>query len=63
MSERTAVLFLVLCIAALLGLIELEKVFEEEKIAKKERQIAEIKKQKEDQKKLLNLRIKFLKLE
>ena len=46
MSERTAVLFLVLCIAALLGLIELEKVFEEEKIAKKERQIAEIKKQK-----------------
>ena len=63
MSERTAVLFLVLCIAALLGLIELEKVFEEEKIAKKERQIAEIKKQKEDQKKLLNLKIKFLKLE
>ena len=61
MSERTAVLFLVLCIAALLGLIELEKVFEEEKIAKKERQIAEIKKQKEDQKKLLNLKIKFLK--
>ena len=46
MSERTAVLFLVLCIAALLGLIELEKVFEEEKIAKKERQIAELKKQK-----------------
>ena len=61
MSERTAVLFLVLCIAALLGLIELEKVFEEEKIAKKERQIAEVKKQKEDQKKLLNLKIKFLK--
>ena len=51
MNERTAVLFLVLCITALLGLIELEKVFEDEKIAKKERQIAEIKKQKEDQKK------------
>ena len=60
MSERTAVLFLVLCVASLLGLIELEKVFEEEKIAKKERQIAEIKKQKEDQKKLLNSKIKFL---
>ena len=61
MSERTAVLFLVLCIAALLGLIELEKVFEEEKIAKKERQIAESKKQKKIKKKLLNLKIKFLK--
>ena len=51
MNERTAVLFLVLCVAALLGLIELEKVFEEEKIAKKERKVAELKKQKEDQKK------------
>ena len=38
MNERTAVLFLVLCVAALLGLIELEKVFEEEKIAKKRAQ-------------------------
>ena len=51
MNERTAVLFLVLCVAALLGLIELEKVFEEEKIAKKERKVAELKKQKEDQEK------------
>ena len=62
MSERTAVLFLVLCIAALLGLIELEKVFEEEKIAKKERQIAEIKKQKEDQKKAAELEDKIFKV-
>ena len=51
MNERTAVLFLVLCVASLLGLIELEKVFEEEKIAKKERKVAEFKKQKEDQEK------------
>ena len=51
MNERTAVLFLVLCVAALLGLIELEKVFQEEKIAKKERKVAELKKQKEDQEK------------
>ena len=62
MSERTAVLFLVLCIAALLGLIELEKVFEEEKIAKKERQIADIKKQKEDQKKAAELEDKIFKV-
>ena len=62
MSERTAVLFLVLCIAALLGLIELEKVFEEEKIAKKERQIAEIKQQKEDQKKAAELEDKIFKV-
>ena len=33
MNERTAVLFLILCVAALLGLIELEKVFEEEKLS------------------------------
>ena len=51
MNERTAVLFLVLCVAALLGLIELEKVFEEEKISKKERKVAELKKQKEDREK------------
>ena len=62
MSERTAVLFLVLCIAALLGLIELENAFEEEKIAKKERQIAEIKKQKEDQKKAAELEDKIFKV-
>ena len=51
MNERTAVLFLVLCVAALLGLIELEKVFEEDKIAKKDRKVAELKKQKEEQEK------------
>ena len=48
MNNRTAVLFLILCVAALLGLIELEKVFQEEKEAKKSRQIAEIRKQKEE---------------
>ena len=51
MNERTAVLFLVLCVAALIGLIELEKVFEEEKVAKKDRKTAELKKQKEDREK------------
>ena len=30
MNERTAVLFLILCVAALLGLIELEKIWEQE---------------------------------
>ena len=46
MNDRTAVLFLILCVAALLGLIELEKVFQEEKKAKKVQKLAEIKKQK-----------------
>ena len=36
MNDRTAVLFLILCIAVLLGLIELEKIWEQEKINQKE---------------------------
>tara|TARA_B100000579_G_C22682350_1_gene780911 strand:+ start:318 stop:812 length:495 start_codon:yes stop_codon:yes gene_type:complete len=48
MNDRTAVLFLILCVAALLGLIEFEKVWEQEKIARKERKLAEIEKQKKD---------------
>ena len=47
MNDRTAVLFLILCVAALLGLIELEKVWEQEKVARKESKIADLKKQKE----------------
>ena len=35
MNDRTAVLFLVLCVAILLGLVELEKVWEQETLAKK----------------------------
>ena len=62
MNERTAVLFLVLCIAALLGLIELEKVFEDEKIAKKERKVAELKKQKVDREKAKELDDKIFKV-
>jgi hypothetical protein len=31
MNDRTSVLFLVLCVAALLALVELEKIWEEEK--------------------------------
>ena len=62
MNERTAVLFLVLCIAALLGLIELEKVFEDEKIAKKERKVAELKKQKVDRDKAKKLDDKIFKV-
>ena len=62
MNERTAVLFLVLCIAALLGLIELEKVFEVEKIAKKERKVAELKKQKENREKAKELDDKIFKV-
>ena len=62
MNNRTAVLFLILCVAALLGLIELEKVFQEEKKAKKVRQIAEMKKQKEEEKKVAELEDKIFKV-
>ena len=62
MNERTAVLFLVLCVAALLGLIELEKVFENEKLAKKKQKVAEIKKQKDDRKKAKELDDKIFKV-
>ncbi|MBT6777934.1 hypothetical protein HOA87_08140, partial [bacterium] len=62
MNNRTAVLFLILCVAALLGLIELEKVFQEEKEAKKSIQIAKIKKQKEEEKKVSELENKIFKV-
>lgn len=62
MNERTAVLFLVLCVAALLGLIELEKVFENEKLAKKKQKVAELKKQKDDRKKVKELDDKIFKV-
>ena len=62
MNERTAVLFLVLCVAALLGLIELEKVFENEKLAKKKQKVAELKKQKDDRKKAKELDDKIFKV-
>ena len=44
MNDRTSVLFLVLCVAALLALVELEKIWEEEKLAKKQQKITQIKK-------------------
>ena len=62
MNDRTAVLFLVLCVAALLGLIELEKVWEQEKVARKERKVAELKKQKDDAKKASELEDKIFKV-
>ena len=62
MNERTAVLFLVLCVAALLGLIELEKVFENEKLAKKKQKVAELKKQKDERKKAKELDDKIFKV-
>ena len=62
MNERTAVLFLVLCVAALLGLIELEKVFENEKLTKKKQKVAELKKQKDDRKKAKELDDKIFKV-
>ena len=48
MNDRTAVLFLVLCVAILLGLVELEKVWELEKLAKKEQKIARLKEKEEN---------------
>ena len=62
MNDRTAVLFLILCVAALLGLIEIEKVWEQEKVARKERKIADLKKQKEDAKKASELEDKIFKV-
>ena len=62
MNDRTAVLFLILCVAALLGLIELEKVFQEEKEAKKVQKIADIKKQKIEKKKVAELEDKIFKV-
>ena len=51
MNDRTAVLFLILCVAVLLGLIELEKIWEQEKLAKKEQKVAQLKQKKLDAKK------------
>ncbi len=62
MNDRTAVLFLILCVAALLGLIELEKVWEQEKVARKERKISDLKKQKEAAKKASELEDKIFKV-
>ena len=62
MNDRTAVLFLILCIAVLLGLIELEKIWEQEKINQKEQKIADLKKQKADAKKASELEDKIYKV-
>ena len=62
MNDRTAVLFLILCIAVLLGLIELEKIWEQEKTDQKEQNIADLKKQKEDEKKASELEDKIYKV-
>ena len=62
MNDRTAVLFLILCIAVLLGLIELEKIWEQEKINQKEQKIADLKKEKEDAKKASDLEEKIYKV-
>ena len=62
MNDRTAVLFLILCIAVLLGLIELEKIWEQEKIDQKEQKIADLKKQKADAKKASELEDKIYKI-
>ena len=62
MNDRTAVLFLILCVAALLGIIELEKIWEQEKIDQKEQKIADLKKQKEDANKASELKDKIYKV-
>jgi hypothetical protein len=62
MNDRTAVLFLILCVAALLGIIELEKIWELEKINQKEQKIADLKKQEEDKKKASELEDRIYKV-
>ena len=62
MNDRTAVLFLILCIAVLLGLIELEEIWEQEKIDQKEQKVADLKKQREDTKKKSELEEKIYKV-
>lgn len=62
MNDRTAVLFLVLCVAILLGLVELEKVWEQETLAKKEQKIARLKEKKENAKKATELEEKIFKV-
>ena len=62
MNDRTAVLFLILCVAVLLGLIELEKIWEQEKLAKKEQKVAQLNQQKLDAKKANELEDKIFKV-
>ena len=62
MNDRTAVLFLILCVAVLLGLIELEKIWEQEKLAKKEQKVAQLKQQKLDARKVNELEDKIFKV-
>ena len=62
MNDRTAVSFLILCVAVLLGLIELEKIWEQEKLAKKEQKAAQLKQQKLDVKKASELEDKIFKV-
>ena len=62
MNDRTAVLFLILCVAVLLGLIELEKIWEQEKLAKKEQKVAQLKQKKLDAKKANELEDKIFKV-
>ena len=62
MNDRTAVLFLILCVAVLLGLIELEKIWEQEKLAKKEQKADQLKQQKLDAKKANELEDKIFKV-
>ena len=62
MNDRTSVLFLVLCVAALLALVELEKIWEEEKLAKKQQKLTQIKKKKEDSIKAAKLEEKIFKV-
>ena len=62
MSERTGVLFLVLCLAALLGLIELEKIWEQEKIDMKKAKVEQMKLKKVQEKKRKKLDDKIFKV-
>ena len=62
MNDRTAVLFLILCVAVLLGLIELEKIWEQEKLVKKEQKVARLKQQKLDARKVNELEDKIFKV-
>ena len=62
MNDRTAVLFLILCVAVLLGLIELEKIWEQEKLEKKEQKVAQLKQQKLDARKVNELEDKIFKV-
>ena len=62
MNERTAVLFLTLCVAALLGLIELEKIWEQEVENRRQEKIEQAEREKEDAKKNAELEDKIFKV-